>query len=366
MASTKPKTILADEILFSKEAGLLHRKTDNYVRNLLRNNDTKRFVLTESAAIKVATAIRQYPEMLVEQGIFARTPFERCWIEFPSEQYHTILAPNQINSGVDAKVGYLFDGDRVYIGAGDGIDSISLSPLIVHLHHPLSMREEIRLAEELKLSRAQLDNFYWGGTMLDILSWDIRRGLRSQHGFSIDLRDDFKGKVSGDDFLRFTAGEVRNIIGLLLMINQPSSILRTETIDRRKTMSHKGARVLMGHSIITLNLDKRSRPDRLFRPPHSVHASPRWHEVANHWCNDKVARTKGYSIDDTKTMRGIGHAHEWVQDEDGSLKFTCKICGGRRWRRIMKNGRGDRSRGIITQERIVKTDQDTEIKNHMF
>lgn len=363
----KPTATLADDIVFNQSTdSLLETKIEDRVRALLRS--AKRFVLTEDAAVRVAEAIRAYPEMLVEQGVFARTPFDVCWIEMPSFKYHETLAPGTSTAKADTRVGYLFVGDHVYIAAQGPNGSSSLSPLVVHLHHPMGLPEELRFADSMDLSRGQLDQFYWGGLMSETLPWNVKRGLRAQHSFQMKVKEPYADKIKGNEFLQFTAGEIRNIVGLLLMINQPSSVLREQEVERRKTTTHKGTRILMGHSVITLNLDKRSRPDRLLRPPRSAHAAPRWHEVMNHWCNDKVARTKGYSLDDPKThgMQMFGHAHEWEQDEDGSLKFTCKICGGRRWRRIMSNGRGDKSRGMVSQERIVKTDKDGDIKARLF
>ena len=350
-------TTLADDMVFSTDKNsLLESKLEKYVRAKIRG--TRKFVLTESAAVKVGEAIHNYPEMLVEQGVFARTPFESCWIEFPSRAFHEAVVPGSASQESDERVGYLFDGDRVYICAqsGDGIGAIS--PLVIDLHTPMTMRKQLDVAEELSLTRYQLDNFYWGQTMADALPSDIRRGLRSQHSFSMKVAEKYRGKIAGDEFLRFTAGEVRNIIGILLMINQPGSVLKTQEIGHQRMMTKKGSRVLMGHSVVTLNLDGRSRPDRLLRAPRGHHAAPRWHEVRNHWCNDRVARTKGYSLDDPKTHGRGNHAHQWVQDDNGELRFTCSVCGGRRWRRVMKNGRGDKSRGIISQDRIVKTSED--------
>lgn len=344
---------LADDLIFTDDNyAIVDKKIEAKVKAKVRS--AQRFVLTEAAAVKVAEAIRSYPEMLVEHGVFARTPFETCWIEMPSWKFHDTIVPGSNSDAADLRVGYLFDGDDVYVVAQRDEQVASISPLVIHLHHPMPFKEQIRLSEELQLSRMSLDQFFWGGMMGSSLPYHLRRGLRDQHGFSLRLREQFKGKFKGDDFLRFTAGEIRNVLGLLLMINQPSNVLRAEKVEHRRMMTRKGSRVLMGHSIITLHLDKRSRPDRLLRIPRGAHRSPKWHEVINHWCHDKIARQKGYNPDDPKTYGRGDHAHEWEQAEDGSLRFTCKICGGKRWRRIMKNGRGDRSRGVVSQSRVVK------------
>lgn len=348
---------LADDLIFTTDKyAVIDKKLEAKIKAKVRG--AQRFVLTESAAVKVAEAIRAYPEMLVEHGVFARTPFETCWIEMPSQKFHDTIVPGSSaeSSSADLRVGYLFDGDEVYVAAQRD-DVAAISPLVIHLHQPMSINQQLRMAERLHLSRAALDNFYWGATMASDLPLETKRGLRGQHGFSLMVQERFRDTFKGEDFLRFTAGEIRNVIGLLLMINQPSNILRQEQVAHRRTMTKKGTRVLMGHSVITLHLDKRSRPDRILRAQSFGHRSPKWHPVSNHWCHDKIARAKGHNIDDPKTYGRGDHAHEWEQAQDGSLRFTCKICGGKRWRRIMKNGRGDRSKGVVTQSRIVKADK---------
>lgn len=357
----KPKPTLADDLLATQSRTIIDRATNDRAKALLRNPNTKRLVLTENAAIRIGEAIRAYPEMLVDHGWFARTPFPVCWIELPAPAFHEAIVPGIGTDAQDDRVGYLFDGDRVYVGASNSKEKgADFSPMVYHLHQPNSLAEQLRLTEMLKVSRMQLDNFYWGATMAESLPNDVLKGLRTQHGFSMAVDERYRDKISGADWLGFSAGEVRNLIGLLLMLNQPSNVVRFDDVERRKQMTIRGTRVLMAHSVVTISLDKRSKPDRLLRKPVGTHASPRWHNVMDHWCNDKVARTKGYSLDDPKTHGRGDHAHLWDKEEgeNGSLIATCAICGGRRWRRFMRNGRGDRSKGTISQERVVVTGED--------
>lgn len=356
----KPKSTLADDLLNTKTRSLISAAAHDRARYALNRAklDGNIFVLTESAAVKIGEAIRAYPEMLVEHGWFARTPFPTCWIEIPAPPFHEAIVPGTGTPEQDERVGYLFHNDTVYVGASNGkADGADFSPLVYNLHTPNTLEEQLEQAQTMKVSRMQLDNFYWGKTMSEGLDRATLRGLRDQHGFSIQCDERFRGKFEGADWLGFSAGEVRNIIGLLLMINQPSGVLHTTAMPRRKTMTIRGTRVLMAHSVVTLNLDRRSKPSRLLQRPAGSHASPRWHEVMNHWCNDSVARTRGHSLDDPKTHGRGDHAHVWEKDDE-KLVATCTICGGRRWRREMANGRGDRSKGTISQLRIVSTNMD--------
>lgn len=356
----KPEPTLADQILYTKTRSLIDAKVDARAKALLQKAklDGNIFVLTENAAIKIGNAIRAYPEMLVEHGWFARTPFPVCWIEIPSNEFHEAIVPGTSTPAADDRVGYLFAGDDVYVAAHkDTYGGADFSPLVYHLHNPDSIARQLNHCETMKVSRAQLDNFYWGKTMSDELDRDTLRGLRAQHGFSVECDERYRGRFEGADWLGFSAGEVRNIIGVLLMINQPSGVVETAKVERRHLMTHRGNRVLMAHNVVTLNLDRRSKPDRLLRKPVGSHASPRWHKVMDHWCNDRVARTQGWSVDDPKTHGRGNHAHLWDKDPE-RLIAVCAICGGRRWRRQMRDGRGDRSKGTIFQERIISTNED--------
>jgi hypothetical protein len=347
----RPTPTLADDLLFGKTRGLLNPRAEDRAKTLLRS--ARRFVLTDSAARRIAEAIRQYPDMLVEQGWFARTPFETCWIELPARPFHSTIAPGSDTPDSDDRIGYLFHGSRVYVGASNESDRDPVfSPLIYHLHHPNSLADQLSLAEDLSVSRGQLDNFYWGQTMAQGLSMPTLRGLRGQHGFEVAVEEANRSKLRGMNLLGLSAGEIRNIVGLLLMINQPSGVVRIEDIEHRRTLTSRGNRLLMGHSVVTLNLDRRSKVSRLLRKPVGSHASPRWHAVMDHWCHDRVARTSG------------DHTHDWdTDDAEGRLVARCRVCGGRRWRRRMKNGRGDRARGIVSQDRIVATDNDRTMIN---
>jgi hypothetical protein len=361
----KPKPTLADELLHAKGRTIIDQYTHDRARSLLTKarNERHIFVLTDNASRKIGEAIRAYPEMLVEHGWFARTPFDTCFIELSARDFHDAIIPgyqSPLGGAQDDRVGYLFHNGEVYVGASNTEErGADFSPLVYNLHTPNTLAEQIQQADDLNVSRAQLDNFYWGATMAENLDRDTLRGLRAQHGFRVACDPRYKGRVKGEEWLGFSAGEVRNIIGLLLMMNQPSGVIRSDEVGHRKIMTAKGNRVLMAHNVVSLNLDRRSKPDRLLRKPVGSHASPRWHEVIDHWCNDRTARENGFSLDDPKTHGRGTHAHLWdkVTTDDGKLIATCAICGGRRWRRKM-NGRGDRSKGTIAQERLITTDAD--------
>lgn len=333
--------IVINQNYSKSKANITPDDVNRRVASLIRDTSTRRFVLSEDAATRVGEAIRLYPELLVENGWFARTPFERCWIELPSRSLHSAIMPDYHTDQADDRVGYLFDGESVYVCASSGNDSAGISPLVYRLHEANDAGEDRGIMEYLSLSEGAMDRFYWGATMAKSLDPDIRSGLRAQHGFSLAVREKYAEALRGrgEDWLLFSAGEVRNIIGILLMLNQPSLIERVD-VPRSSKMTRRGRIVTVAHTVIDLKFTR--TPKTIFASHGSrPRGSSRWHTVRDHWCHNRVAR------------EATDHTHQW-EVQEGKLSATCSVCGGRRWRRQMRNGRGDKSLGTIIQTRIVK------------
>ncbi len=281
--------------------------------------------------------------MLVDHGQFARAPFETCWIEFPAPDFHEMLN-HQV--GEDDRVGYLFHGDHVYVGSSTSDKRSNIIPVRYNLHQPMAFHDEIALSEKLGISRMFLDDFYWGRTFSENFTQPMKRALRSQHSFYLHVEENRYKSINSENVLFGMAGELRNILGILLMINQPRNIL--DIVERlpRKTMTHRGYRNLVSHSVVEINLDDRDlRPLMRVERPHGTHAAPRWHQVRGHYCHDR----------DTKIYGEIGCVHVWKEIKP--LNWECDVCGGRRWWRKACE-RGDKSLGLIEQNRVVSTNND--------
>lgn len=344
------KFTLADDLMARGGSERIHsRQFEEKLQGLIRR--AHRFVLTEDAARKVALAIQSYPEMLVEHGQFARAPFENCWIEFPTTEFFETLVPGSGNQpGADIRVGYLFSGNNVYVGAQRAEGVGGFSPIEYHLHQPMSLQNELAMADAMGVSRMGLDDFFWGRSFSRDLSLETKRGLRRQHDFSMRIDPArVNNKIDYSVLLNSMNGEVRNILGILLMINQPNKNFTITERTASRAMSHRGMRAQMSHNVVSINLDDNDL-STLFRVdrPKGTHASPRLHPVRGHYCHDRRA----------KMMSKIGCQHEW--NEITPLKWECTRCTGRRWWR-KEHSRGDASLGQIEQEHAVITDRDRHI-----
>lgn len=306
-----------------------------------------KFVLTNEAAEKVGQAINNYPEMLVQNGKFAIPPFPRTWIEMSYPAFYRGLgAPEDaMDDYSDDRVGYLFVDDRVYV-ASSGKDMKGMFiPIEYELHRPMSFEAEQSFSKDLHTSRAQIDRFMWGSAFFERMDLHDQRALRANHTVRpIRVQADIINNEAWQKLLFGAAGDLRNILGLLLMLNQPAKYLRTHDTKTKRSLSSKGPKVYMAHSTIELTMNRKPIRQLLTRnKEHGTHASPRWHEVRGHFCQDKTARESGCHH---------GGGDWWVEYEP--KKWECLECGGKRWWREFPNGRGDASRGFVQSQHKVK------------
>ncbi len=341
---------LADSIIFSNGGEPV---VDRRIRASLvqRLRQAKRYVLTDPAAVKVGRAIHAYPEMLVHHGQFAIPPFDECWIEFPSRNFHQEVVPDAYHmvspEGLltsDSRVGYLFSEGRCYVGAARDRGDPSFSPIIVELNKPSSFQSERAFAESLGISRLRLNDLFWGVSMARDLPQDLVRQFRAQHSVTLALDESVVASIQrngrGDEFITGCAGEVRNIIGILLMLNQPKFIRYIGEVPRHRAMTHRGPKVFLGHSVIEIDLNRKPVNVILGRPK-GTHATPRLHDVSGHFAHREVRQLC---------------EHRWEQEDD--RHWSCANCHGKRWWRA-GHKRGDASIGIMTQERRLVYEEDS-------
>lgn len=340
----KPAFSLANTLIHAPASHVDSIPRDLRTALNFRLREAKRFVLTEEAAVRVGEAIASYPEMLVEHGQFARPPFDNCWIEFPSQKFHNAIVPGSdklVSEMTDTHVGYLFSNGRAYVGATTGRGDANFSPFAVDLNMPSDFQTELDIANGLGVSRMALDDLYWGTTMARNLPREIVRAFRAQHRVILTMtskmQEMMRKQGEGSNFIHGCAGEIRNIVGLLLMLNQPRLIKYIGEQSQYRAVTHRGTRQMLGHSVIELDLDRKPKTVILGRPQ-GTHASPRRHEVMGNYAHRNLSALC---------------EHYWEPEDDNH--WTCANCGGRRWWR-KAHQRGDASLGIMTQERHLVYD----------
>ena len=214
------------------------------------------------------------------------------------------------------------------------------------------------MAEQTGTSRAQFDSYFWGTTTLDIDDASLR-SLRAHHRLDLLPIDKNRFIVPKrlTDLLYGGAGELRNIIAMLLMLNRP-----TITQYRNTTPASRGwlkGKIIpyFSHTTVTISLDAVATL-RLIGTPAGEAVPRRAHEVRGHFCHDEVARN---------FLRIAGCLHEWQRCHDDWTPWpdgphdpiplrlnhwACKTCAGKRWWRP-KHMRGDATRGFVVKDYAV-------------
>lgn len=347
--------LAADPLLPTYIAASWREQTRDWLRL------AKRFVLDESAARYLGRMIREYPRVIADAQDFAIQPFEHMWIELPFECFYEEVTGNAADaSRSDYAVGYLFNGPSVRVIARTALDDgndIGVLPLQYRLHTPMTLDEELQMAETLRVSRIGLDLWFWGSSAMKYLgalcknaddddhAWDREglRALRNNHGARL------APVVGGIDaewerINTASAGDLRNIVALLLFMNRTASITLADDLPTTEGFIHRKPRPLLSHRVIKLKLDPMPRLRRLCA---GLGIRRRLHDVRGHFCHDRVARESG-------CPHGQEHAGDFGEwwDEYEPLRWRCygdgKGCGGKRWWK-REHKRGEPKLGEVMQ-----------------
>lgn len=301
----------------------------------------RKFVMTDDATAKVRDAIVAYPELLALNGQFAIPPFETMWIEFDNR---VMIDSDILTNGnpydtasADVRIGYLFHAGRVYSVSEAADHRPFVTPFTCQLHRPMRFHEQDAMAEFFNVSRIGIDPFLWGHTLHQYVDGDVAPMLRHQHSVAWTSRD-IGDAVSRQRLYLGASGELRSLLAILLMLNQPGRWVSRD-VPRQRGMIRGKSKPYFGHSVIDINLD-RARPVTLLGGEPRSGRSVRWHEVRGHFCHNRIARTNGC-------------AHTWV--EMVSRRWECS-CGAKRWWRQYPDGRGSAQVGYVDQIRRIVAD----------
>ncbi len=314
----------------------------------------KRFIFDRDAARYCAEMLRDNPRIVADAQDFAIPPFERTYIETPSTEWFEILTGRKPNEVADTRTGYLIVGNSVRVVAGRE-DFGGIAHIEYHLHQPWTAEQQVKMAEELGTSRLGLDMFYWGVSLLKfgeltkdengqqsflMSDWDKEglRSLRYNHSFQIHL-DLSKTKTPlkefWNDLYHGSAGDLRNIIGLLLFMNRTSKtrIEKDLPMQPGRWIGRK-QRTFLSHRVISFSVNP---APRLLKLAAGEGIKKRLHDCRGHFCHNKIARDNQ-------------HDHDWIESPTPSnpLHWICE-CGGTRWWK-KPHPRGSARVGMVTTD----------------
>lgn len=312
----------------------------------------RRFNITDDAAVRIRDAMANYPEYLSDNGQFAIPPFKTMWIEFNSRIMlkHDLLT-SYMRDDADERVGYLIHNNRVYTFSENKNWIPGKTDYDFILNKPMSYETQKLLCELFGVSRIGIDPFLWGHTMYDYLTTEVRKDLRNQHGLELSKQvlkvyeenPEALKKIFREAYYS-SAGELRNILAVLLMINQPSTSLRFSEVPRKRGMVKGRPMPYFGYSNVDINIDKSVHFNPNRKPNEGERKILRWHEVRGHFCHNAKAKEKT-------------HVHIWRETEPH--RWECALeCGAKRWWREYPDGRGSAEKGYIHQSRRIRTKND--------
>jgi hypothetical protein len=372
----KRQLLLADEFLASRREFIVDTNTESRVRS--RVLSARRFVLDWQATERAASIMNDIPELLIREQQFARAPYPVTWIEFPFEPWWQALTGKEPLFDADTQIGYLVDNDNVYVISGSAVEKCpALMPLYYQLHHPWPMQDQLDFTALAGISRIGLDGFLWGESIYKLMANKDRpeefkplheqqqRILRDNHSCNV-LPLGPKGIQVGrkqiiQRMVNASAGELRNIIGLLLLMNRPSVTEYVRDVGRHRGFVRGKLRPYLSHTVVTIKLDAKQILRQVSAQGEA--AEKRRHEVRGIYCHDEEYRkgTKAGCIHEwTEHPDYIDEALDekrWHTNQRGETEFDnwqCVHCHGHRWWRD-NHERGNAAIGYVNKTYQITT-----------
>ena len=391
--ATKPKrsALLVDEFLHNEVPKMDLPKDELRTVYAMREHlrEAKKFVLDEKAALYAAEFIRDHPEAIAYDQQFAIPPFPRMYIELPYPNFFQTLGGTNVHDPVmgDTEVGYFIDGPSVYVltrvrGEKHDRDIKALGamgmvmPLRYRLNKPFTVKEEQEWCDRMKVSRLGLDMLFWGSSLPMILKGrsigkeaftnahelmdelllaeegdkvfvpEIGRALRANHSFELWFAKDIQDSLGG--LLKSAAGDLRNIIALILFLNRTNDVRFDEQMPPKQGWVGPKPAMFLKHNVVRIKLDPKNK---LIKTYGGSGSWKRMHECRGHFCHDKVARANDHHLI-PQPPEPMGHVPQWT--EYGVNQWRCLVCGGKRWHR-RAHTRGHREKGqVVTHYQVVK------------
>jgi hypothetical protein len=343
----KRQPLMVDRLLASKVEGFpASKKDEQRIRNYLL--ETKRFVIDNDGARYVAEIVRDNPKMIARNAEFAIPPFPNMYVELPFLTFYKEVTERDPDESADATVGYLFKGPHVYI-ITEGRDSKPIiMPWYYWMNKPWTLQEEIDASEAMGVSRMQIDAFFWGES-LSKLTEDETRIFRAHHSMWMmdpDLSESVIAKKLWQNVYDTSAGDLRNITALLLLLNRSGDVKYEEHYGPHRAMIHNKPRTFLSHTVVKFKLNP---VPRVMQGGRGLGAWRREHEVRGHFCHDKFARAAQNPGGSCARDKFGEPQHDW--HEYGVNEWACVKCKGKRWwRKACKRGTRDKGVSKTTYE----------------
>jgi len=321
-----------------------------------------RYFISDEVVVKVAGLVKDYPNFLVHNYQFALPPYPCTYIEFNVDLFLKELgAPTSADlaehaTSRDQNLGYLIDGSRISVLANGisgsemtykhEVGASMINYTMGDVHNPGSkmiyfndMTDQLpdRLKTFIKSRREIEVAFFFGSTFTNERArWtpEIVHDLTSRFHVWIDgtvAKNTKNGEEVADILREGSVGDVRNMLAMLLWINQPKLVEFERVGAHRGWYNHRNI-AYAAHHVVKLRHGLTTR--KIMRALQGDRRTPRRHEVAAFWRNFN---------------KHPGCIHEWPIYPDENGHWTCPRCG--QWRtRVQDHMRGDASLGFVTKQ----------------
>lgn len=316
----------------------------------------EKFVFDTSASERVGLVLRDVPELLIEQIQFARPPFERCWIEYELDPIFDLLNPgenNPIDQTRDKKIGMLIDHNRILVVSQTHNHELAILPFAYHLNTEWALKDQLDFCDKLKISRLQIDMWLWGALGAKFLNEgkiDYLRTLRDTNMAELLIDQQELSFEAASRMINATAGDFKNHIAILLMLNQPALTQYVKVPSTRGWIRHK-PRPFMSYNTIHVALDPVPKIRKMYDSKEGPGALRRRHRVRGHYCHNEAARKA--IIHHTCLHDWQPTDQEWTPIEakvgDDIEHWFCANCSGKRWWRE-EHRRGHYKEGEVIHE----------------
>jgi hypothetical protein len=299
------------------------------------------YVFDRAASIKLGQFIRSCPDILADQLEFAKLPFPITYIEVEIDAVHEgIGRPVSMNGpNADWKLGFLAnDKGQVRSFANNHVKTEAIANAVGYQERGIEYAEAVRLWTESAYVETNSQIQLLGSSMQDIED-ERRRKFTSRFHVHSMLPSQTPMEIL-NKVIEAHTGEIRVYVAALLMLQQKRAVsVGDRTWERRITRGK--SRVFMAHSVVTITIDGPIEMRRAFSI--TDRDSPRAHEVPAHYAHRYGERAC---------------EHEWIPRDDGTDRhWDCPKCG--RFRYFKKHHmRGDASKGYVTREYNVTTQEE--------
>lgn len=358
----KREPTLADQFINTPGHKMYHsgyssgRKALNILQDKIRR--AEKMVFGKEASERVGIVLRDIPELLVEQLEFARAPYDLCWIEYDSDKVWEVLGRKEsakADKTRDKIVGLLIDHNRVQVVNNTFDGRVGVFPFVYHLNTEWPMADQIRFCEQFSTSRLGIDHWLWGSVsnhFRDTGRTDYLRALRNV------TMVEYTGRAMppkyGYQVMGASTGDFKNVVALLLLLNQPSITRYVEVPSTRGWIGNNPRRFAAHHQV-HVALDAHQRMVK-FVSEGGRGETRRLHRVRGHYCHDETARDYA---------RIAGCIHEWIPTDkrwqptpdtpvDERMNWQCRECDGKRWWQS-EHERGDAEKGYVRHDEYVVT-----------